>query len=780
MAKATPSMSSGGGVAAMWAVFDRYKPLLVPVGVIGMIAVIVVPLPTFVMDGLIAANIGVAALILMTVIFVKSPLEFSVFPSVLLGTTLMRLVLNIATTRMILSADASTGDAAAGKVIEAFAEFVTGSSVVVGVILFLILIIVQFVVITKGATRISEVAARFTLDGMPGKQMAIDADLNAGLIDEQQARARREQISQEADFYGAMDGAAKFVRGDAVAGIIITLVNIIGGFAVGVAINGMLVGDAVEVFTRLTVGDGLVSQLPALVISIAAALIVTRSGSRADLGEELTGQLATRSSALWITSAFLGAMSLTGLPATPMLTLAGIIGTVAWFAGKNEKSAAKKVEAKKNNDAKAAPPDTAPIEQALHVDMLELEVGYQLVELVDTTRGGDLLERITMIRRTLAAEQGMVMPPVRIRDNMQLGPNEYRVKIRGNAVATGQVYPGKYLAMDGGLGDPDAPPLPGIRTKEPAFGLDAVWIDAGLRDLAEQQNCTAVDATSVLSTHLTEVVKNHAAEMLDFEETTNLITQLREKAPKLCDAVLGPAGTQTEPPLIKTNQLQTVLENLLQERVPIRDLASIVETLGQWGTRTKDLDVLTEYVRNELRRTICTQYAVVEAGTDESGLQLGPNITKLYCVSLDPALEDLINGYIDRGEQGTSLTLPPAVANRVTAALLEECQTLMNAGRHPVVLASPQVRAQVRRLIEPHLPTCAVLGYNEVSKGVEVESMGLVQFDAQTSAGVAGGQDDGPRASSSQDANRMGGGESNKLAGVGPGTGRDERVGGRR
>ncbi|MEM8781703.1 MAG: flagellar biosynthesis protein FlhA [Planctomycetota bacterium] len=765
MATTIPA-SSSGGVAAFWAVFERYKPLLVPIAVIGMIAVIVVPLPIFLMDALIAANIGIAALILMTVIFVKSPLEFSVFPSVLLGTTLLRLVLNIATTRMILSADAGSGGAAAGKVIEAFAEFVAGSSVVVGVILFLILIIVQFVVITKGATRISEVAARFTLDGMPGKQMAIDADLNAGLIDEQGAKARREQISQEADFYGAMDGAAKFVRGDAIAGIIITLVNILGGFAVGVALSGMPVGEAVEVFTRLTIGDGLVSQLPALVISIAAALIVTRSGSRADLGEELTGQLATRSSALWITAGFLAAMSLTGLPATPMLTLAAIIGTVAFFAGRNEKEAQAAATTKQAEEAKAAPPDQMPIEQALHVDTLELEVGYQLVELVDTTRGGDLLERITMTRRTLAAEQGLVMPPVRIRDNMQLGPNEYCVKIRGNAVATGQVYPGKYLAMDGGLGDPDAEPLPGIRTKEPAFGLDAVWIDAGLRDLAEQQNCTAVDATSVLSTHLTEVVKNHAAEMLDYEETTNLVTQLREKAPKLCEAVLGPAGTQTEPPLIKTNELQAVLQNLLRERVPIRDLASIVETLGQWATRTKDLDVLTEYVRNELRRTICTQYAVVEAGTDESGLQLGPNVTKLYCVSLDPALEDLINGYIERGEQGTSLTLPPAVANRVTAALLQECQTLMNAGRHPVVLASPQVRAQVRGLIEPHLPTCAVLGYNEVSKGVEVESLGLVQLENQASAGVAGGQDDDLNAVS-QDADSMGGGNVNETVGVG-------------
>ncbi len=723
---------------AFMQVFDRYKPLLIPVAVIGMIAVIVVPLPPVVMDLLIAANIAIAALILMTTIFVKSPLEFSVFPSVLLGTTLLRLVLNIATTRLILSTEAETAaqaEGAAGKVIQAFAEFVSGSSVVVGVILFLILIIVQFVVITKGATRISEVAARFTLDGMPGKQMAIDADLNAGLIDEQTARTRRDEIGREADFYGAMDGAAKFVRGDAIAGIIITIVNILGGFAVGVAMNGMPVGEAVDVYTRLTIGDGLVSQLPAFVISIAAALIVTRSGSRSDLGQELTGQLATRSAALWITAGFLAAMSVTGLPTVPMLALAGIVGIVAWVAGRNEKQTAHVEEKKAEAEKK---PDPAPIEQALHVDTMELEVGYALVQLVDTTQGGDLLERITMIRRTLAADQGLVMPPVRIRDNMQLGANEYHIKIRGNAVASGQVFPGQYLAMDGGLGDPGAEPLPGTRTKEPAFGLDAVWIEAGLRDHAEQQNYTAVDATSVLSTHLTEVVKNHAHELLDYEETTNLITQLREKAPKLCEAVLGPAGTQTETPPIKPNELQTVLQNLLRERVPIRDLATIVETLGQWAARTKDLDVLTEYVRNELRRTICTQYATLEPGTDDAGLALGPTVSKLYCVSLDPSLEDLINGYIERGEQGTSLSMPPAVANRVTAALLEECNTLMNGGRHPVVLASPQVRAQVRRLIEPHLPTCAVLGYNEVSKGVEVESLGLVQLDDQASERNAG------------------------------------------
>lgn len=707
---------------------DQYRSLLVPIAVIGLVAVIVVPLPPFIMDIMIAANIALAALILMTTIFVKSPLEFSVFPALLLGTTLFRLVLNIATTRLILAADVDTpteATAVAGKVIQAFSEFVSGSSIVVGAILFIILIIVQFVVITKGATRISEVAARFTLDAMPGKQMAIDADLNAGIIDEGTARQRREDIGREADFYGAMDGAAKFVRGDAVAGIIITIVNIIGGFAVGIAMKGWSVGESMDVFTKLTIGDGLVSQLPAFVISIGAALIVTRSGSRRDFGEELSEQLATRGAALGITSAFLVAMAFTGLPMTPMLALAAVCGTMAFFAGrkKNAKAAAEVVEEKKQAAAKEEPP---PIEQALGVDTLELEVGYGLVRMVDTKQGGDLLDRITMIRRQLAAEQGFVMPPVRIRDNMQHQPNDYHFKIRGNSVAQGQVYPGQFLAMDGGLASPDNGELNGVRVKEPAFGLSAVWIDAGQKQRAESLNYTVVDATSVLATHLTEVVKNFANELLDFEETNNLITQLKDKSPKLTEAVL-----EGETPLVKPSDLQKVLQNLLRERVPVRDLATIVETLGEWAPRSKDLDVLTEYVRNALRRTVCSQYTVQEPDASDPGMQ-GPGITKLYCVSLDPALEDQILGYIDRSAEGTSMSMPPVVANRITAAIIEEVQRLIQAGHNPVVLASPQVRAQVRSLIEPHLPTCGVLGYNEISKGVEVESLGLIQSSAET------------------------------------------------
>jgi len=708
---------AGSNIAAR---FKAARTLLVPIGFIALLGVIVVPLPPAVMDILLSANLALAAVILLTTIYVTSPLDFSVLPSLLLGTTLFRLVLNIATTRMILSADAATPEAAvgvAGSVIQTFASLVVGggddnSTIVVGVILFVILIIVQFVVITKGSTRISEVAARFTLDGMPGKQMAIDADLNAGLIDEQTAKSRREEISQEADFYGAMDGAAKFVRGDAVAGIIITIVNIIGGLTVGMALNGWSFMDSIEVFTRLTVGDGLVSQLPAFVISIAAGLIVTRSSTKTDLSSELTKQLTSRGAALGITSGFLAAMGFLGLPMVPMLMLSAALGVTAWVVSRAEKR--QKAQA-------AAEPETKPVEQALKVDTLELEVGYQLVRMVDTTQGGDLLERVASIRRQLAGDMGIVMPPVRIRDNMQLAPQGYMLKVRGNTVASGQVYPGQYLAMDGGLA---SEPLQGLKTREPAFGLEATWIEAGQKQRAETLGYTVVDATSVLSTHITEVVKTHSSELLTREETNNLIEQLKQSAPKLVDEVLG-----GDAPIIKPGELQRVLQNLLRERVSIRDLETIVETLGDWASRTKDLDVLTEYVRNALRRTICSQYAVepmVEFNDDGS-----PALPKLNCVSLDPALEDRIAGYVERSGEGTSMSMPPAVANRITGAIVGELNRLTQMGHHPVVLASPQVRAQVRILLEPHLPGAAVLGYNEVSKGVEVESLGMASLSEE-------------------------------------------------
>ncbi|MFG0249594.1 MAG: flagellar biosynthesis protein FlhA [Phycisphaeraceae bacterium JB051] len=706
----------------------RYQQLFVPIAFVCLLGVIVVPLWPVVMDMLVATNIALAALILLTTIYVASPLEFSVFPSLLLATTLFRLVLNIASTRLILAANTTSPEeatAVAGKVIESFASFVTGGSLIVGLILFVILIIVQFVVITKGATRISEVAARFTLDAMPGKQMAIDADLNAGLIDEKSARKRREDIAQEADFYGAMDGAAKFVRGDAIAGIIITIINILGGFAIGVFEKQWGFGTSLEVFTKLTIGDGLVSQLPSFVISIAAGLIVTRSSGKYDLGTELTRQLTGRWMAMAITACFLAMMAFTGLPATPLLVLATLLGVGAWMVRGNEIKAQKQVV--KQEQAKAEKQTTeVPVEQVLAVDLLELEVGYGLVRLVDAGQGGTLLDRISGIRRQLAGDMGLVMPPVRIRDNIQLAPTDYHIKIRGNSVASGSAHPNLFMAMDSGLAS--QPLEGGIKTREPAFGLDAVWIEPGQKDQAEALNYTVVDATSVVATHLTEVVKNHASELLNREETNNLITQLREKAPKLCAEVLGEGDKAG---LIKPGELQKVLQNLLRERVPIRDLETIIETLGDWAPRTKDMDVLTEYVRNGLRRTICNQYVqYVPDDTNNIGGDANSTVPKLFCVSLDPALEDQINGFIDRGAEGSTVSIPPAVATRIVTAILQELQQLIQVGHPPVVLASPPVRAAVRSLLEPHLAMSAVLGYNEVSKGVQVQSVGMVQLES--------------------------------------------------
>jgi flagellar biosynthesis protein FlhA len=697
----------------LWAqALGRYSTLIVPVGLISLLGVIIVPLPPILMDVLIAGNIALAAIVLLTTVYVKSPLDLSVFPSLLLATTLFRLVLNVASTRLILSAEASSPEDVtdvAGEVIEAFGSFVAGGNVVVGSIIFIILIVVQFVVITKGSTRISEVAARFTLDGMPGKQMAIDADLNAGIINEQQAKERREEISRQADFYGAMDGASKFVRGDAIAGIIITVINILGGFAIGLWEKGWDPLATMEAFTKLTIGDGLVSQIPSFIIAIAAGLIVTRSSSQNDLGQELTGQLSSRPVALGITAGFLGLLAFTGLPMLPLLALAGSIGGTAFLLNRkgqverHEQAAAERAEQVQEEQG---PP---PVEKLLTVDTMELEVGYGLVRLADPSQGGDIPERITMIRRQLAVELGLIVPPVCIRDNMEFEPNAYRVKIRNNVVAEGKVYPGHYVAIDTGMA---AGELNGTPTKEPALGMDAWWIDESEKERAETLNYIVVDASSVMATHLTEVIKSHAEELLTREETNHLLDQLKEKSPKLVEEVV--------PGAIKPGELQKILQALLRERVPIRDLETILETLSDWAPRTKDPEVLTEYVRNALRRTICSQYAETDPETGDS---------RLYCVTLDPQLEDMVNGYIERSGQGTTMTMPPAVANRVTGAILTELQKLIETGHHPVVLTSPQVRAQVRNLLETHLPNVAVLGYNEVSKGVEVESLGLVQLE---------------------------------------------------
>ena len=708
------------GIPPIFHMIARNSHLIVPISFLLLVAVLVVPLPTTVLDLLLCINIAIGSIVLMTTIYMRKPLDFSVFPALLLGTTLFRLVLNVASTRLILSIDSkdpSTATAAAGHMIQAFANFVAGSNAVVGAIIFIILVIVQFVVITKGATRMSEVAARFTLDAMPGKQMAIDADLSAGTIDEKTARERRDEVSREADFYGAMDGASKFVRGDAIAGIIITLINVVGGFAIAKFQLGWTATDAMKTFMLLAIGDGLVSQLPAFLVAIASGLIVARAGGGKTVGEEIPNQLASQPTALYLIAGFLCMLAFTPLPTVPLVgasaVLAGTAYAMQWMVKKRGIGEAMRAR----DEAARKPVEPPKVEELLSVDTLELEVGYGVVGLVDASRGGDLLDRIAGIRRQLATELGLVMPSVRIRDNMQLDPNEYRVKIRGAVVATGMVYPELLMAMDSGFAHGQ---LEGIQTKEPAFGLEAIWIERSLRDRAESSNWTVVDATSVLATHLAELVRLHADELLTREEVSNLIAQLKQKTPKLVEDLI--------PAIVKPSDLQKILQALLRERVAIRDLETVVETLAEWIPHTKDHDVLVEYVRNGLRRAICAQYSEV----DERGR------ARLRCVTMDPALEDTISGYIDRNPSGTTFTIPPQLANRIARSVAETARPLSDAGRRIVVLASPSVRAQVRQILEPHIAEFAVLGYNEVVRGTDVESVGLVQLTAAPVPQAAG------------------------------------------
>jgi flagellar biosynthesis protein FlhA len=674
------------------------RGMVFPIAFIALLGVLLVPLPTEVLDFLLVANITLSVLVLVTTIYVRTPLDFAVFPSLLLAVTLFRLVLNVATTRLILTGTGNT--AAAGNVVQTFSEFVTAGSLAVGIIIFTIIVVIQFVVITKGATRISEVAARFTLDAMPGKQMAIDADLNAGNITEPQARERRAAIGQEADFYGAMDGASKFVRGDAIAAIVITFVNILGGLYVGMFEKGMDIMQCLQVYTKLTIGDGLVSQIPAFIISLGAGLIVTRTSSKNDLGNEMIAQLFAKPKALVIAALFLGLMSVAGLPKFPVLTIGGCCAGVAFMLNRGEQKAV--AVAAKQKVAEATKKEPEKVEKLLDVDTMELEVGYGLVKLVDASKGGDLLDRINLIRRQIAIDLGIIVPPVRIRDNVQLSANDYIVKIRGQAIGKGVTYPEQFIAMDNGAA---SGPIPHAeKTTEPAFGLPAFWISESQRSQAELMNYTVVEATAVLATHLTELIKSHAYELLTRQETKNLIDNLKTKTPALVEEVI--------PTQIKPGELQKVMQNLLRERVPVRDLETIIETLGDFSARTKDLDILTEYVRNALARTICKQHV------DEQD--------RIWCLTLDPALEEMINGHLDRTERGTTNTMPPATAQQVVQQISNKTMEMTQSGRSAVILCGPQIRSAVRKMIETSLPHVAVLSYNEIVPEVSVEAVALV------------------------------------------------------
>jgi flagellar biosynthesis protein FlhA len=687
---ATASAATGFG-------WDRARGLVLPIAMIASVLVILVPLPTGVLDVLLAVNITVAVIILLTTIYVRTPLEFSVFPSLLLATTLARLVLNVATTRLVLTHAPTEKALAAGHVVKSFSEFVAGNSnIVVGAIVFVIIVVIQFVVITKGATRISEVAARFALDGMPGRQMAIDADLNAGVIDEKEAQRRRQEITRQADFFGAMDGASKFVRGDAIAGIVITLINIAGGLTIGLW-NGMSLTEAGSVFTRLTIGDGLVSQVPAFLISLAAGLLVTRSSTETNLPSEVLGQLFSRPEALAVAGGFMGLLIFTSLPTIPLMMVGGSCVGLSLLLTQRERQAKAKSTAEQ---AKAAKPPEERVEDLLLTDPMEIELGVGLVKLADPARSGELLARITGVRQQVASDVGIVMPKVRIRDNMALDSTAYQIKISDMPVALGTLMPNMLLAMDSGV---TTGTVPGIETREPAFNTPARWIEPGERDRAELLGYTIIEPVSVLATHVMETVRRHADELLTRDTTKHLIEELKKTSPAVVEELI--------PGVMKLPEVQQVLQLLLREQVPIRQLSVVLESLGDYAPRTKDPILLAEYARHRLARVICGRYRDKEH--------------RLYCVTLDPGLEDRIRAGIEHTERGLTIRLSPTVIEQICGALSRELEKLTRAGHTPLVLVSPQIRVGLKKLTEPRMPRLVVLSYNEITRDTRIESLGM-------------------------------------------------------
>ncbi len=668
--------------------------------IIASVLVIMVPLPAALMDVLLAANITVAVLVLLTTVYVRQPLEFSVFPSMLLATTLARLVLNVATTRLILTRAGQDGLNAAGHVVSSFADFVAGDKIVVGIIIFVIIVVIQFVVITKGATRISEVAARFALDGMPGKQMAIDADLNAGMIDERKAQARRTEITRQADFYGAMDGASKFVRGDAIAGIIITLINIVGGLIIGMAEFHMSLSDAAQVYTHLTIGDGLVSQVPALLISLAAGLLVTRSTQKSNLPREFMQQIFSRPQALAVTGGFLAILVFTSLPRLPLLALGGSCLGLARLMTRRETQVAESAALQAEREKKSKQTEER-VEDFLTVDPMEIELGVGLIRLADPNRGGDLLDRVQKVRQNIAGEIGILMPKVRIRDNMRLDPNQYRIKIADIPVAQDELQPTLLLAIDSGM---TTGKIDGVATKDPAFGTDAKWIIPGLTEQAELYGYTVVESGAVLATHLTEVCRRHADEILTRDSTKHLIDELKTTSPTVVNELIPSAMSLAE--------VQSILHLLLREQISIRQLGVILETLGDYAPRSKDPILLAEYVRHRLARQICTRYRNADG--------------ELYVVAFDPALEDKIRAGFEHSERGLFIRLSPQSVEAICRLISTEVNKLTTRNHARIVLVSPQIRAAVKRITENHLPQLVVMSFNEVTRDTKIVTLGMV------------------------------------------------------
>lgn len=675
--------------------------LFIAFSLLAILAVMIVPLPPIMLDLALSFSLALSLLILLTSVYIKRALEFTSFPSLLLMTTLFRLGLNVATTRLILS-HGHEGPAAAGSVINAFGNFVVGNNYVIGFIVFCILVVINFIVITKGSGRVAEVAARFTLDAMPGKQMSIDAELNAGVINETEARKRRKEIEQEADFYGAMDGASKFVRGDAIAGIIITVINIVGGLLIGVLQKNLDISTAAKYYTMLTIGDGLLSQIPALIISTAAGAIVTRSGSGDDMGKEVTGQLFANTRAIYTAAGVMGIMALIpGLPAGPFLFIALVLGTISWTITQYKKE--KEDDIQKKAELEAATPKKEILDSVQGVDMLELEVGYGLIKVVDSSKSGDLLERISSIRKQFAFDLGILVPSVHIRDNLSLAAGEYRFLIKGSKVGGGVLKPDMLMAMDPGN---VSERIDGIPTKEPAFGLDAVWVSKAQKDKAEFSGYTVVDLPTVMATHITEMIRTHAHELLGRQEASQLIENFKKTHPKVVEDLI--------PDNMSLGGVVKVMQNLLKEQVSIRDLLTIFETLADDSARIKDLDVLTENVRKQLSRTITEKYMNSDG--------------EISVMTFDSRLEELISSSLLQTEQGIQLVMDPQSASKMITHIANNIEKHPEIAGQPILLTSPTVRRHISKLVARFIPQLIVLSHSEVAPEARVQSVAQVSL----------------------------------------------------
>ena len=680
----------------------KNSDVLMAVAVICILAFMVMPLPTLLLDLLLSFSITFSLIIILASMYVQHPLELSAFPSILLLVTLFRLALNVASTRVILL-HGNEGTLAAGKVIKAFGGFVVGGNYLVGIIVFLILVTINFLVITKGAGRIAEVAARFTLDAMPGKQMSIDADLNAGLITEQEARQRRELIAQEAEYYGAMDGANKFVRGDAIAGIVITLINIIGGLAIGVFQKDMSFANAAQNYTLLTIGDGLVSQVPALIVSTAAGVIVTRAGADSSLGDEIASQILIQPKAIAVASGVLFGFGLVpGLPTIPFMILSAVTGGLAYTIFRSIKESARIEEESKVREEKAIPSDQ--FDALPPLDTLAIEVGYGLIPLVDIEQGGQLLDRIKSLRRQIARELGIIVAPVHIQDNMQLKPGEYTILLKGNEIARGELMANYYLAMNPNATDEK---IDGIETREPTYGLPALWIKEEAKENALAKGFTVVDLATVLTTHLSEIIKRHSHELFGRQDVQQLLDAVKETHPKVVEELV--------PNLLPLGGVVQVLQNLLREQVPIRDLLTILETLADWSPATKDLDILTEHVRHALARTITRMHLTPEGN--------------IAAIMLGHSLESAISEALQQTDHGSFLSLDPSVAQQMMNNLAASFEKMSSLNYQPVVMCSAQIRYHVKRLIDRFMPHIVVLSYDEILSKVEIQSLDMLELN---------------------------------------------------